>query len=169
MGHDITAFTRSGDKIRGPRFAIYWWPHYHYLEAEHHNHGISGDGQDEEMTPERLQRAAQRVENDLSIEREALREVEDWLRAFQAKASDGLSKLTACQADPEGEWTFVPLQEIFAPLSCVDEDDEEEPKDEGVLAVQDLRSCKETIKVYEELRGFFNRCIAEDVVRIKFW
>ncbi len=288
MGHDMTAYPRSGGEFYGPHFSRYWWPHYEYLDAQHHNDGISGDGQDEEMTTERLQIAMQRVEEDLSFSRESLRQIEDRIRGFQANASAELSILVAqrqvlhaglqaseelrelkaqlepitqerqryspihegrakmplrewakspdraewsrlgehagkiqrhideltaplseieariaelepfgsnferavlekqkrkmlehrkpgvrymlapCQGDPEGEWEIVPLQDLIS--SSVDDDDEDEkPKDEGLVAVQHERGCKQTIKDYEELRDFFNRCIAEDVVRIKFW
>lgn len=288
MGHDITAFTRSGNEFRGPYFTRFWWPHYEYLDAHNHNDGISGDGKDEEMTPERLQTALQRVKEDLSAERESLREIEDRIRGFQAKASAELSNLAAqrqvihaelraceelrefkarlepirqeqqrhsprqegrpqiplgewakspartewsrlgeqaraierrikklnaplveieeriaeiepfasdfkravlekqkretlerrkpgvhyifapCQDDPEGEWTLVPLRDLVS-SGLDDEDDEEKPRDEGLSAVQHLSGCRETIKVYEELRDFFNRCIEEDVVRMRFW
>lgn len=289
MGHDITAYTRNGNEFRGPYFTRFWWPHYGYLDAHHHNDGISGDGKDEEMTPERLQTALQRVEADLSAERESLREIEDRIRGFQAKAVAELSNLAAqreilhaelqasdelrelkaqlepitlerrkysprhkvpakmsfgewaktperaewsrlgkqasvierrieelnaplveiekriaeiepfasdfmravlerqkreamgrrkpgvpyilapCPDDPEGDWMPVPLQDLFAPTGSDDEDDEEKPRDEGLSAVQHRRGCLETIEVYEELRDFFNRCIEEDVVRIRFW
>jgi hypothetical protein len=60
MGHDITGFTRNGDRIEGPSFGIFNLDRYSLyccLDAEHHNAGVSGDGGTEEMTPARLQRA----------------------------------------------------------------------------------------------------------------
>jgi len=289
MGHDITAYTRSGNEIRGPYFTRFWWPHYDYLDAHHHNDGISGDGKDEEMTPERLQTALKRVEEDLSGERKSLREIEERIRGFQAKAAAELSNLVAqrevlqsglesseelrqlkakleairlerqpysprhdvpkkmdlsewmktsncaewrrlnghagrieqriaeltaplseieeriaeiepfasdykravqekqkrktlehrkpgvhyilapCQDDPDGDWTPVPLQDLLAPMGADDETDEEKPKDERLATVQELHAHKRNIEVYEELRDFFNRCIEEDVVRMRFW
>lgn len=289
MGHDITAYTRSGNEIRGPYFTRFWWPHYDYLDAHHHNDGISGDGKDEEMTPERLQTALQRVEEDLVAERESLREIEDRICGFQTKASAELRELAAqrevlqaelqaseelrelnaqleairlerlryspwrndrmkimgmsewlktgecaewrrlgehlhpivqrieeinaplsqieqriaeiepfasdfkravlerqkreamgrrkpgvpyilapCPDDPGGDWMPVPLQDLTS-SGVDDEDDEEKPRDEGLSAVQHMSGCRRTIKVYEELRDFFNRCIEEDVVRMRFW
>lgn len=286
MRHDITAYTKSGSKISGPYFSRYWSPHYAYLDAHHHNDYISGDGKDEEMTLERLQVALQRVEEDLSAERESLRQIEGLICGFQARAAAALSNLAAqrevlhaelqaseelrelkakiepikherlrmlrewrargekgwltalsrsesfikirkegasvgdrideltaplleleariaelepyvsnferavlekqqrqmleqwkpgalyilapCQGNPEGEWALAPLQDMIS--SGVDEDeDEEKPKDEELVTVEKLHAYKRDIKVYEELRDFFKRCIEEDVVRMCFW
>jgi hypothetical protein len=68
MGHDITGFTSNGDSIEGPCFGIFnlcRWSLYCYLDAEHHNAGVSGDGGLEEMTLDGLQRAIDRVDADI--------------------------------------------------------------------------------------------------------
>jgi len=68
MGHDITAYTKSGEHFSGPNFGIfnpYQGSLYSYLDAQHHNAGASGDGESEEMTPERLRIALERLESDM--------------------------------------------------------------------------------------------------------
>jgi len=68
MGHDITAYTRSGERFGGPNFGVfnpYQFAIYDYLDARHHHAGPSGDGESEEMTPERLRSALERLENDM--------------------------------------------------------------------------------------------------------
>lgn len=87
MGHDITAYTRSGKKIHGPHTPRYWFPHYEYLEAKHHNEGVSGGGHYEPMTPERLERALHRVEEDLEAGRKYASEIKAWIQEFRTKAS----------------------------------------------------------------------------------
>jgi len=68
MGHDITAYTKSGEHFSGPNFGVfnpYQDSLYTYLDAQHHNAGASGDGETEEMTPERLRIALERLQHDM--------------------------------------------------------------------------------------------------------
>ena len=68
MGHDITAYTKSGEHFFGPNFGIfnpYQGSLYSYLDAQHHNAGASGDGASEDMNPERLRIALERIESDM--------------------------------------------------------------------------------------------------------
>ena len=69
MGHDITAYTKSGENFDGPNFGIFnpfQSSFYSYLDARHHNAGVSGDGEPEDMTPERLCVALERIEKDMA-------------------------------------------------------------------------------------------------------
>jgi len=65
MGHDISAYTKSGELIQGPYFSRYWCPHYEYFGAHHHNDWISGDGKSEEVTADQLRRVLRKVNQDL--------------------------------------------------------------------------------------------------------
>jgi hypothetical protein len=68
MGHDITAYTKSGEHFSGPNFGIFnpfQGSLYSYLDAQHHNAGASGDGNSEDMTLERLRIALERLESEM--------------------------------------------------------------------------------------------------------
>lgn len=143
MGHDISAFTRKGDRIGGPGFGRAWFPHYAYLDAEHHNEGISGDGESEEMTPERLLRAITRIEGDLQ-------RLEAELNELDKKTVDGSNPSTS-------------------PGYIVSWNEDGEVEFDDYPALDRRWWINDARKDLEELRDFLKRCVDEDVVRIKFW
>jgi hypothetical protein len=77
MGHDISAYAPSGERITGPHFSRYWCPHYEYLECSHHNDGISGDGKSEDVTADQLRRALRKTLEELYRVQDKLEKFED--------------------------------------------------------------------------------------------
>lgn len=74
MGHDISAYTGSGEKIDGIYFSRFCCPHYEYLGFQHRNAGISGDGGSEEVTVDHLRRVLKKVLADLYCVQDGLEE-----------------------------------------------------------------------------------------------
>lgn len=172
MGHDISGFTKDGQRIEGPGFPRYWFPHYEIFEAEHRNAGCSGDGESEAMTPERLQRARQACIKRLESAQQSLRGIQEKTRNAPPQAgvqprkpgpaSDKTRFVMVLPGGQEGdEPQVLHLRDILAPFDC-DETEEASPG-------KKLEYARYEVEVFRKILDFIDRCLAENVVRIKFW
>jgi hypothetical protein len=173
MGHDISGFTRDGQRIEGPHFPRFWFPHYDMFDAWDHNGGVSGNGGSEPMTPERLQHARQACLKRLESSKQSVNEIEEEIRntpptpSFleeSPRSPSGRPKLfMIASGDSEQGEPKPQLIQMRDLLDSSDWDDEPTPPRER------LRYARHEVRTFEELLDFIDRCLAEDVVRIEFW
>jgi hypothetical protein len=150
MGHDISGITRDGRRILGPHFSRFWWPHYEYLEASHHNEGISGDGEAEDVTPDQLRRALRRVIRDLQRKQDELDLTEE------RRPETGHTR-------DRDSWSVLWMHPAFCgDLALTSVQENADASDIGTWNQVEIRTL-------EELSEFLRDCIAEDVVQIRFW
>jgi len=180
MGHDISAFDQEGKRIEGPSFSRYWSPHYEIFEAEHHDHGISGDGESEIVAPERLHRARQVCLERLESAQQSLREIEENIcnAPPQAEAppstrqpASGKSRfimlIPGKQEDPEIPERDKPAPQVLHLRNLPDPSDWDD--DEPEAPEERLRSACSVVDTYKKILEFIDRCTARNAVLIKFW
>lgn len=181
MGHDISGFTHSGQRIKGPHFPRFRFPQYDIFDAWHHNDGVSGSGGSEPMTPEKLQRARQACWESLESSKQTVKEIEEEIR--------NTPPTSVIDEDPRGHTSDKPklymivsgnteeppggsnqkqpkpqltqAREIFDPPEWED--------DAPLPPKKRLRYARYEVVVFQELLDFIDQCLAEDVVSIKFW
>ena len=181
MGHDISAFTKNGQRIEGPHFSRFWIPHYYIFEALDRNDGVSGDGSSDPATPESLRRARHRCLESLENARQRLREIEEEIRTTPPPVAsseppprstpDRPGFFIPIPADPVGSGQeteqgtsgprFVELRDLL---------DLSAPNDGAPTPAKErLRWARDEARAFQEIVNFIDQCLAEDVERIKFW
>jgi len=105
MGHDISTYTSSGEKIPGPHFSRYWCPHYDYLDATQHNAGISGDGESMNVTPEQLRKALHEVN-------EALFHVQDICEKLREAYATSDNKEEKTKISRNAQWDYIEMKTL---------------------------------------------------------